>query len=96
MYDTVKTHKNGVYIIYEQPKPYIWNTNLYVISKLYVNDYTMHVVLLIVMGHAVNKLYNNNTYSYIHTYLHTYIHTYIRHMSHVALVVMRKSGYRTF
>jgi len=27
------------------------------ISKQYVNDYAKHVVLLTVMGHAVNKLH---------------------------------------
>ena len=26
-YDTVQIHKNGVHITYEQPKPYMWNTN---------------------------------------------------------------------
>jgi len=36
---------------------YTWNINFYIISKLSVNDYAKHVILLNIMGHAVNKLY---------------------------------------
>jgi len=51
-----------------------WNTR----AKHYTDraDHT-HVVLRIVMGHAIKKY----IYTYIHT--HTYIHTYIRTYKHV-------------
>jgi hypothetical protein len=54
----VKTRKNGVYITYEQPNHTDTRRILIymLISKLSANDCAKHVVLLLVVGHAVNLL----------------------------------------
>jgi hypothetical protein len=77
MHETVKTCKNGAYIIYEKPNHIYRTLSFMLISKLSVNDCVKHVVLLLVMGHAVNTLY-----IYIHTYIHKYINIYIHTCMH--------------
>jgi hypothetical protein len=53
----VKTSKNGVHITHGQPNHIEGIIICMLISKLPVNDCTTCAVLLMVMGHAVNKLY---------------------------------------
>ena len=47
--------------------------------KKSVNDYSKHVVLLIVMGHAVNTHTHTCAYKHacMHTHTHTHTHIYI-------------------